>query len=35
MQSFQPNFSLIWQYFSEICSIPRPSGKEEKIREYL
>ncbi len=25
----------IWKYFEEISSIPRPSKKEEKIREYL
>jgi len=27
--------ALIWQYFEEICEIPRPSKKEEKIRAYL
>lgn len=27
--------SLVWQFFAEICQIPRPSGKEEKIRQYL
>ncbi|MEI6348380.1 MAG: aminoacyl-histidine dipeptidase [Bacteroidota bacterium] len=25
----------VWQYFSEICQIPHPSKKEEKIMEYL
>ena len=35
MQSYKANNALIWKYFSEICAIPRPSGKEEKIREYL
>jgi dipeptidase D len=25
----------LWQYFGEICQIPRPSKKEEKIRAYL
>ncbi len=25
----------IWYYFSEICRVPRPSKKEEKIIEYL
>ena len=35
MQSYKPNTALIWKYFNEICNIPRPSGKEEKIREYL
>ncbi len=25
----------IWKYFKEILEIPRPSKKEEKIREYL
>lgn len=26
---------LVWGYFSEITQIPRPSKKEEKIRQYL
>ena len=25
----------VWQIFDEICQIPRPSGKEEKIMNYL
>ena len=25
----------LWNYFEEICRIPRPSKKEEKIRQYL
>ena len=25
----------LWHYFVEICKIPRPSKKEEKIRQYL
>ena len=25
----------VWSYFEEICQVPRPSKKEEKIREYL
>ncbi len=25
----------VWRYFGEILRIPRPSKKEEKIREYL
>jgi len=25
----------LWQYFAEICNIPRPSKKEEKISAYL
>lgn len=25
----------IWQYFHEICQIPRPSKQEERIRAYL
>lgn len=25
----------LWHYFSEICTIPRPSKKEEKIAAYL
>lgn len=29
------NPSSIWSYFEEICSIPRPSKKEEKIVAYL
>ena len=24
---------LVWSYFEEICKIPRPSKKEEKIAE--
>ncbi len=27
--------ALVWQYFSEILEIPRPSKKEEKIIQYL
>ncbi len=27
--------SLLWKYFEEICQIPRPSKKEEKISEYI
>lgn len=26
---------VVWQYFLEICKIPRPSKKEEKIINYL
>ena len=25
----------VWELFEEICKIPRPSGKEEKILQYL
>ena len=25
----------VWNYFSEICKIPRPSKKEDQIRNYL
>ena len=25
----------VWRYFGKILRIPRPSKKEEKIREYL
>ena len=25
----------LWHHFSEICKVPRPSKKEEKIAEYL
>lgn len=25
----------VWEYFDEICQIPRPSKKEEKILDYL
>lgn len=25
----------LWKYFFEICQIPRPSKKEDKIRQYL
>jgi dipeptidase D len=27
--------ALLWHYFEEICKIPRPSKKEDKIIEYL
>lgn len=33
LSSLEPG--LIWNYFEEICAIPRPSKKEEKIRTYL
>ncbi len=26
---------VVWNYFEEICQIPRPSKKEEKIRNFL
>lgn len=26
---------LVWKHFSKICSLPHPSGHEEKIREYI
>ena len=26
---------VVWDYFEEICQIPRPSKKEEKIRQFL
>jgi dipeptidase D len=32
-KSLEP--SLVWRYFAEICAIPRPSKKEDKIIEYL
>ena len=27
--------ALVWEYFEEICQIPRPSKKEEKIAAWL
>ncbi|MBN2349006.1 MAG: aminoacyl-histidine dipeptidase [Bacteroidales bacterium] len=33
LQKLEP--TIIWKYFEEICKIPRPSKKEEKIRNYL
>ncbi len=27
--------SIVWQFFEEICTVPRPSKKEDKIIEYL
>ena len=27
--------SRVWYYFSELCNVPRPSKKEEKVIEYL
>jgi len=26
---------ILWQYFEDIIKVPRPSGKEEKIRQHL
>ena len=26
---------IVFQYFEEVCQVPRPSKKEEKIRAYL
>lgn len=31
----QLNPSRLWHYFQEICKIPRPSKKEEKIAAYI
>ncbi len=31
--NLEPN--LVWRYFEEICQIPRPSKKEEKITKFL
>jgi dipeptidase D len=31
----QLQLSRLWHYFQEICKIPRPSKKEEKIAAYL
>ena len=25
----------VFHYFEEVCKVPRPSKKEEKIRQYL
>ncbi len=33
LQELKPE--KVWSYFDEICQIPRPSKKEEKITEYL
>ena len=33
LSSLKP--SKVWQYFEEICQIPHPSKKEEKIAAYL
>lgn len=33
IKDLQPK--AIWAYFDEICKIPRPSGKEERIIDYL
>jgi dipeptidase D len=35
MQIENLNPTSIWKYFAEIMQIPRPSGKEEKIIQYL
>lgn len=33
ISSLEPK--ILWQYFEDIIKVPRPSGKEEKIRQYL
>lgn len=33
LKNLQPQ--LVWQYFEEICKIPRPSKKEEKMIQFL
>jgi dipeptidase D len=33
LKELQP--TAIWHYFSEICTIPRPSKKEEQVIAYL
>lgn len=33
LTELSPN--LVWSYFEEICQVPRPSKKEEKIIKYL
>lgn len=33
LENLQPR--LLWKYFEEICQIPRPSKKEDKIIAYL
>jgi len=35
MKITELNPKIIWHYFNEICQIPRPSKKEEKIIAYL
>lgn len=27
--------AVVFHYFEEVCQVPRPSKKEEKIRAYL
>lgn len=33
IRQLQPQ--IVWEYFDEICQIPRPSKQEEKIKVYL
>lgn len=33
IEELKPN--IVWKYFADICSIPRASGKEQKVVEYL
>jgi dipeptidase D len=33
LAKLSPN--LVWQYFEQICQVPRPSKKEDKIRQFL
>ena len=33
IRNFEPN--ILWEYFDDICKVPRPSKKEEKIIHFL
>ena len=33
--SYDPGTSLLWEYFEQICQIPRPSKSEERIIGYV
>jgi dipeptidase D len=34
-QSENEGFEVVWEYFREICKIPRPSRSEDQIIEYM
>jgi dipeptidase D len=33
LQELEPR--LVWQFFAEICQVPRPSGKEDRVSKLL
>ena len=35
MENIELKPASVFHYFAEVCKVPRPSKKEEKIRAYL